>query len=453
MKQEDQDHWEEIEGFASEFYRRVSSALPPVRSMQRDASLVRTTMTAFQIRPFKPVEISQLPIAVLGCECADPTFEYRWRGKVGSKCGWPGYEDANSRFLVRTVTEEYTGTQVGSGSETQISSGKLVSTNTTNTEAAYSSSYIQRFDPQTCRITCSDLGGESSYSFVNVNTYLFYADSGDPNLVTHERIFTYEFNCSGSPSIITTCTNSLGRRYADFRWSVIRNYIRDCQVTNSGTFPSTDPDCLCDNSFSFHTETSESLLGPCTLAGFPILVDTINSNTELTRTATINPGGSSSGTGHSGCFGNVDVADTTSSTITQTITETLTEENTTAMLKSNTYSALPDWDDEDWSDTPASSSAYLDNSETSYSLSEGEVRPLHSGPCYRKIWLRAAIVLSSDPGTTSYQDIGVYVYEDGADGDHVGPAYQIPIPTENGTATVQYKFICREGDPEPAWPE
>lgn len=455
MKPENLDDWESIEGFAAEFYRRVSAerAAAP-QSMERKHPLVRTSMVTFQTRPFKPIDPAAPPALQLGCACPDPTFQSRWRGKVKGKCGWPGYMEANKRYLKRTISGEHVGTGDDSSISLQVGTGRLRADSSRIVTASYAYSYDQRFDPNSCEIVCENLQGTSEYTLTDTATTYLYFDA-DPAVVTNERLVVAVTTCNGSPTSVHVCTQG-SRQYAGLLWNVTRQYNYNCDVSNPGDFPITgDRDCLCDSKFSDSDTNTQQLSGPCSwLTQALNLVDTINSDTELVRTDEYSNSDSSSGTDNDDCVGHINGTALTSDTSELTITETLSDEFTDALLKSLTISELPPWEntEDEWTDGPASSSAHLSSNGLINAVTEGEIRPVHEGPCYRKIWMRA-VITPDDGSAVSYEEIGVYEYTAAEDGEHIGPIYTVPIPDENATTTVQAKWICREGDDEPEWPE
>lgn len=131
-------------------------------------------------------------------------------------------------------------------------------------------------------------------------------------------------------------------------------------------------------------------------------------------------------------------------------TKTLSNEYTTALLKTKTTDAFPAFPD--WGIGSSSSFASLSANELNYSAREAEVRINHNGPCYLKVWLRTVFSPADDPENVEYADLATYEYTGAAEGDHTSSAYTIPVPSDNGTTTVEMKFICVEGEAEPAWP-
>ncbi len=146
------------------------------------------------------------------------------------------------------------------------------------------------------------------------------------------------------------------------------------------------------------------------------------------------------------------------SNTTGVATETLSDEYTTTDLLANTLAALPAFDD-DLNDT-AGSFANLTTDELTYSIRESRYRfrfkipKVGRGTCYKITWVERFTPTSGDPVDTercAIWDGEVPADYDPADpdtypiiGDGTNPYFELPIPEDNGTTTVEdIEFFCR----------
>ncbi len=134
------------------------------------------------------------------------------------------------------------------------------------------------------------------------------------------------------------------------------------------------------------------------------------------------------------------------------VTTSLSDEYLTSALKTNTVAALPAYDD-DWNDT-AGSYANLSTDEITYSIRESRYRfrfkipKVGFGTCYKLTWIeRFTPEAGGSPTDTPRCIIWDGVTPSGYDpdtpstypilGDGTNPYFSVPIPTSDGTTTVE----------------